>query len=189
MPKWVWIVIALGIVVLASVAFLWGSFFPSQERYREDVLTVLRGRGGLDPGLAFLLRGLEADLNCRDEALCLRQENFSVALELAEEYENILGDYQGRICQSGRLRPSPNDRAEHDKLCQLLGRLFKEVGGVKMNATLALQFLASNDADAARPLLKRFLDRILEHRERVLAITEELQTITWLEPVLPAVKP
>ncbi len=189
MQKWLWLLLA-GLVVVAGLIFWWArqALAPSSEAYRASVLQVLKGQGGLDPGLGFLLRGLKEDLNCRDEALCLRRENFAFALDLAEEYENLFGDYYGRLCQSGRLRPGTDDKTEHERLCQLLERLFKEVGGVKMNAALALQFLDRNDPDAARSLLKRFLDRILEHRERVLAITAELRAITWLEPVLPAVK-
>ena len=163
---------------------------PSSEAYREGVLKVLRGEPKrLDPGLALLLRGLREDLNCRDEAICLRKENFAFALDLAEQYEHFLGDYQGRICLSGRLRPPSKDRAEHERLCQLLQKLLKEVGGVKMSASLALQFSASSDPEEVRSLLRDFLGRILGNRERVLAITEELRGIGWLKAVLPAAEP
>lgn len=189
MRRW-WLLPILGIFILAGLG-LWGAhsvFAPSTAAYREGVLQVLRGQeGGLDPGLAFLLRGLKEDLNCRDEAICLRKENFAFAFDLAEQYEHFFADYQGRICRSGRLRPS--NRAEHEWLCRLLEQLFKEVGGVKMNASLALQFSTSGDPEEARPLLRRFLDRILESRERVLSITEELRGINWLKPVLPAAEP
>ncbi len=186
--SWWWLLI---LVILMGLG-LWltrGAFF-STAAYREGVLQVLRGQPGtLDPGLAFLLRGLKEDLNCRDEAICLRKENFAFAFELAEQYEHLFADYRGRICQSGRLRPNASNRAEHERLCSLLERLFKEVGGVKMNASLALQFSTSGDPEEVRPLLRRFLERILESRERVLTITEELRGIGWLEAVLPAAEP
>ncbi len=183
--RWWWLLI----LILAGLG-LWlarGAFFSTQA-YRESVLQVLRGQeGGLDPGLAFLLRGLKEDLNCRDEAICLRKENFAYVFDLAEQYEHFLGDYQGRICRSGQLRP--NDRAEHEQLCSLLKKLFEEVGGVKMNALLALQFLNSANPEEVRPLLREFLERILQHREQVLKITEELREISWLKEVLPAPEP
>lgn len=97
------------------------------------------------------------------------------------------GDYQGRVCQSGRLRPSAADLADHERLCELLEKLFKEVGGIKMTASLGLQFLTRSEE--AQSLLRGALARILNHRERVLAITEELREIDWLEAVLPAAEP
>lgn len=186
MPKWMWSLIVGGVVVLGGIAWLWGSrlLTPASQGYREDVLAVLRGRGGLDPGLAFVLRGLIGDLNCRDEALCLRKENFTEALDLAEQYEHILGDYLGQICRSGRIRPGAADRIQHEQLCHSLEALFKEVGGIKMNASLALSMLTRNDPEEVRSLVRRFWERILAHRERVLQIAAELQKITWLEPVV-----
>jgi hypothetical protein len=187
MQKWVWLLL-VGLLAVVGLIFWWTrqALAPSPAAYRANVLQVLKGQGGLDPGLAFMLRGLQVDLDCRDEKLCTGGENFSYVYEMAEQYEFLMGDYQGRICT---MKPSAANRTDHERLCHLLQGLLKEVGGVKMNASLALNFLSRSNPEDVQTLLRNFLNRILEHRERVLAITEELQTITWLEPVLPAVKP
>ncbi len=188
MRTWVWVV--LGGVIIAGVLgwWAWRAQAPSSEVYRAKVLEILRGSGGLDPGLAFLLRGLRVDLDCRDEELCTRIENFSFVYDLAEEYEPLIGDYYGRICRA-RLRPSSLDAPDHEKLCALLEALFKEVRGIKTKALQALSFLQRNHPDEVKRLLQEFLQRILDHRERVLSLTEELHQITWLEPVLSVQSP
>ncbi|MCL6642826.1 MAG: hypothetical protein K6T71_05845 [Candidatus Bipolaricaulota bacterium] len=190
MPKWVWLTL-IGLVIVGGVVFLWvwQASAPSPERYRAGVIEVLQGRGELDPGLAFLLRGVRVDLDCQDERLCTRGENFTVVYEIGEEYENLLGDYYGRICYSGRIRPSTSDAADHQKLCGLLDALFKEVRGIKTKATLALQFLQRNPSEEVHSLLVGLLQRILEHRERVLQIETELKQIPWLEPALTTKNP
>lgn len=186
MQKWLWLLI-IGLLAVGGVIFWWTrhASAPSPAAYRANVLQVLQGQGGLDPGLAFMLRGLRVDLDCRDEKLCTRGENFSYVYDMTEQYENLLGDYWGRICQSERIKPSATDAAGHKMLCELLDALFKEVRGIKTKALQALGLLRRSTPEEAQLLLQGVLSRILEHRERVLAITKELQTITWLEPVLP----
>jgi hypothetical protein len=187
MQRWIWFAI-VGVLVAGGLILWWTlrASAPSSEAYRASVLEVLQGRGGLDPGLAFMLRGLRVELDCRDEALCTRSENFSYVYDMTEQYENFLGDYQGRICQSGRIKPSTTDTADHKALCELLEVLFKEVRGIKTKALQALGLLQRSTPEEVKSLLRGVLSRILEHRERVLAITEELRQITWLEPVVRA---
>ncbi len=190
MQKWIWLAI-VGLLVAGGLIFWWvqQTSAPLSETYRASVLEVLQGRGGLDPGLAFMLRGLRVDLDCRDEELCTRGENFSLVYEMGEEYENILGDYYGRICHSGRIKPSTNDTADHQALCGLLDDLFKEVRGIKTKAAQALAFLQRNPPHEVHSLLVGFLRRILDHRERVLQIEAELKQIPWLEPALTPKNP
>jgi len=189
MRTWAWVVLG-GVIIIAGVLgwWAWRAQAPSPEVYRAKVLEILRGRGGLDPGLAFLLRGLRVDLDCRDEELCTRIENFSFVYDLAEEYEPLIGDYYGRICRA-RLRPNSLDAPDHERLCTLLEALFKEVRGIKTKAAQALSLLQRNHPDEVKRLLPGFLQRILAHRERVLSLTEELRQITWLEPVLSVQNP
>jgi hypothetical protein len=137
-------------------------------------------------GAGFILRGLRVDLDCRDEELCTRGENFSYVYDITEQYENLLGDYWGRICR--RLKPSEADRADHEQLCHLLDALFKEVRGIKTKAAQALGLLQHSPKETVQPLLRGVLQRILAHRERVLQIEAELKQITWLEPVLSTEK-
>jgi len=183
MQRWLWLALVGGVIVGGLVLWwAWRAQAPSSEVYRASVLEVLRGRGGLDPGLAFLLRGLRVDLDCRDEELCTRIENFSFVYDLAEEYEPLIADYWGRICQ--RIKPSEADRSDHEQLCHLLDALFKEVRGIKTKAAQALSFLQRNHPDEVKRLLQGFLQRILAHRERVLKIEAELKQIPWLELAL-----
>jgi hypothetical protein len=188
MQRWLWLALA-GLVIVGGLIFWWArqASAPSSETYRASVLEVLRGRGGLDPGLAFILRGLRVDLDCRDEELCTRGENFSYVYDITEQYENLLGDYWGRICR--RLKPSEADRADHEQLCHLLDALFKEVRGIKTKAAQALGLLQHSPKETVQPLLRGVLQRILTHRERVLSLIEELHQITWLEPVLSVQSP
>jgi hypothetical protein len=188
MRTWVWVVLG-GVILIAGVLgwWAWRAQAPSSESYRAEVLEILRGRGGLDPGLAFILRGLRVDLDCRDEELCTRGENFSYVYDITEQYENLLGDYWGRICR--RLKPSEADRADHEQLCHLLDALFKEVRGIKTKAAQALGLLQHSPKETVQPLLRGVLQRILAHRERVLSLIEELHQITWLEPVLSVQSP
>ncbi len=188
MQKRVWLLI-MGLLVAGGVIvwWVWQASAPSSEAYRASVLEVLRGRGGLDPGLAFMLRGLRVDLDCRDEELCTRGENFSYVYEITEQYENLLGDYYGRICQ--RLKPSAHDAADHQRLCAQLDALFKEVRGIKTKAMQALALLQRNAPQEVHSLLVGILQRILAHRDRVLQITVELQKIGWLEPALTPPSP
>lgn len=185
MPKWVWLVL-VGVVLVGGLVFWWArqASAPSSERYRASVIEVLQGREGLDPGLAFMLRGLRVDLDCRDEELCTRGENFSYVYDITEQYENFLGDYHGRICQSERIKPSASDTADHQMLCTQLDALFKEVRGIKTKAAQALGFLQRSTPQEIQSVLVGVLQRILEHRERVLQIEAELKKIPWLEPVL-----
>lgn len=133
-----------------------------------------------------MLQGVRVDLDCRDEEICTRRENFTEVFDIAEQYEFFIGDYQGRIC---KMKPSAPDRTEHERLCKLLQEFLKEVNGIKMNASLALSFLAQNNPTDVQRLLRNFLHRILEHRERVLQIEAELKQIPWLEPVLTMKNP
>ncbi len=133
-----------------------------------------------------MLNGIRVDLDCRDEEICIRRENFSEVYEIAEQYEFLIGDYQGRICT---MKPSAVDRTDHERLCKLLQEFLKEINGIKMNASLALNFLAQNNPEDVRRLLRNFLHRILAHRERVLQIEAELKKISWLEPVLTIQSP
>jgi len=189
MRTWVWVVLG-GVILIAGVVgwWAWRAQAPSSEVYRAKVLEILRGRGGLDPGLAFMLRGLRVDLDCRDEELCTRIENFAFVYDLAEEYEPLIGDYWGQVCHSKRIKPSANDTADHEALCAQLETLFKEVRGIKTKAAQALSLLHNNSAETVQRLLRSTLQRILAHRERVLQIEAELKQITWLEPVLSTEK-
>lgn len=182
MKKWIWLVIS-AVLVGGGVGIWWAwqASTPSSEAYRADVIEVLQGQGGLDPGLAFMLKGIRVDLDCQDEEVCTRREHFSEVFDIAEQYEFLIGDYQGRIC---KMKPSAGDRADHQRLCKLLQEFLKEVNGIKMNASLALSFLTQNKPEEVRRLLRNFLHRILGHRERVLQIEAELRQINWLEPVL-----
>lgn len=181
MPKWIWLLV-IGLILLGGLVFWWAweARAPSSEAYRAKVLEVLQG-GELDPGLAFLLNGIRVDLDCRDEELCTRMENFVEVFDIAEQYEFFVGDYQGRICKQ---RPSAIDRADHERLCKLLQQLLREIIGIKTNASLALNFLSLNPSQDVKGLLKNFLQRILAHRDRVLQIEVELKSIPWLEPAL-----
>lgn len=185
MQKWVWLAV-VGLLVIGGLVFWWArqASAPSSQAYRASVLEVLHGRGGLDPGLAFILRGLRVDLDCRDEELCTRGENFSYVYDITEQYENFLGDYHGRICQSKRIKPSANDTADHQELCTQLNALFKEVRGIKTKAMQALGLLQRSPPQEIHSVLVGVLQRILGHRERVLQIEAELKKISWLEPVL-----
>lgn len=185
MQKWIWLAV-VGLLVIGGLAFWWArqASAPSSEAYRASVLEVLRGHGGLDPGLAFILRGLRVDLDCRDEELCTRGENFSYVYDITEQYENFLGDYHGRICQSKRIKPSVNDAADHHELCAQLNALFKEVRGMKTKAMQALGLLQRSTPQEIHSVLVGVLQRILGHRERVLQIEAELKKISWLEPAL-----
>ncbi len=176
MQKWIWLAI-VGLLVAGGLVFWWAW----QASYRASVLEVLQGHGGLDPGVAFMLNGIRVDLDCRDEEICTRRENFSEVYEIAEQYEFLIGDYQGRIC---KMKPSAADRPDHERLCKLLQEFLKEISGIKMNASLALSFLAQNNPEDVQKLLRNLLHRILGHRERVLQIEAELKQIPWLEPVL-----
>jgi len=189
MGTWLWVVLG-GVILIAGVVgwWAWRAQAPSSESYRAEVLKILRGRGGLDPGLAFMLRGLRVDLDCRDEELCTRIENFAFVYDLAEEYEPLIGDYWGQVCHSKRIKPSANDTADHEALCAQLETLFKEVRGIKTKAAQALSLLHNNSAETVQRLLRSTLQRILAHRERVLQIEAELKQITWLEPVLSTEK-
>lgn len=182
MQKWIWLAV-VGLLIVGGLIFwwTWQALAPSSEAYRASVLEVLQGRGELDPGLAFMLRGIRIDLDCRDEEICTRRENFTEVLDIAEQYESLIGDYQGRIC---KMKPPAADRADHERLCELLQGLLKEIGGIKMNASLALSFLAQNNPEDVRRLLRNFLHRILGHRDRVLQIEADLRNISWLEPAL-----
>lgn len=190
MQKWIWLAV-VGLLVAGGLVFWWArqASAPSSEAYRASVLEVLQGRGGLDPGLAFMLRGLRVDLDCRDEELCTRSDNFSYVYDITEQYENLLGDYHGRICQSKRVKPSASDMADHQVLCTQLDALFKEVRGIKTKATQALEFLRRYPPQEVHSLLVGILQRILAHRERVLQIEVELHKISWLEPVLTIQSP
>jgi hypothetical protein len=189
MGTWLWVVLG-GVILIAGVVgwWAWRAQAPSSESYRGKVLEILRGRGGLDPGLGFILRGLRVDLDCRDEELCTRIENFAFVYDLAEEYEPLIGDYWGQVCHSKRIKPSANDTADHEALCAQLETLFKEVRGIKTKAAQALSLLHNNSAETVQRLLRSTLQRILAHRERVLQIEAELKQITWLEPVLSTEK-
>jgi hypothetical protein len=190
MQRWLWLALA-GLVIVGGLIFWLArqASAPSSETYRANVLEVLRGRGGLDPGLAFMLRGLRVDLDCRDEELCTRGENFSYVYDMTEQYENFLGDYWGRICQSKRIKPSTGDTADHQALCAQLDALFKEVRGIKTKADQALALLQRNAPQEVHALLVGILQRILAHRDRVLQIETELKKITWLEPALTPQNP
>jgi hypothetical protein len=190
MQKWIWLAV-VGLLVAGGLIFWWvrQASAPSSETYRASVLEVLQGRGGLDPGLAFMLRGLRVDLDCRDEELCTRGENFSYVYDITEQYENLLGDYHGRICQSKRIKPSANDTADHQALCAHLDALFKEVRGIKTKAAQAIALLQRNAPQEVHSLLVGILQRILDHRERVLQIEAELKQIPWLEPALTPPNP
>jgi hypothetical protein len=183
MQKRVWLAV-VGLIVMGGLALWWArqASAPSSEAYRASVVEILRGRGGLDPGLAFMLRGLRVDLDCRDEQLCTRGENFSYVYDITEQYENFLGDYHGRICR--RIKPSAADAADHQALCEQLEALFKEVRGIKTKAAQAIALLQRNAPQEVHSLLVEILRRILAHRERVLQIAAELQKITWLEAVV-----
>jgi hypothetical protein len=183
MQKWLWLVL-VGLVIVGGLILWWVRQAPSSEVYRAKVLEILRGREGLDPGLAFLLRGLRVDLDCRDEELCTRIENFAFVYDLAEEYEPLIGDYWGQVCHSKRIKPSAADSTDHEQLCHLLDALFKEVRGIKAKAAQALSLLHNNSAETVQRLLRSTLQRILAHRDRVLQITAGLQKISWLEPVV-----
>lgn len=186
MPRWIWLII-VGLLIVGGSVFWWARQGQAPPEYRAHVLEVLKGRGGLDPGLAFMLRGLRVDLDCRDVQLCTRGENFSYVYDITEQYENLLGDYWGRICR--KLTPSKADAADHQKLCELLDALFKEVRGIKTKALQALGFLQRSTPAEAMPLLQGVLKRIGEHRERVLQLTAELHKIAWLEPILREPQP
>lgn len=188
MQKWVWLAI-VGLLVVGGLVFWWAwqARAPSSEAYRASVLEVLQGRGGLDPGLAFILRGLRVDLDCRDEDLCTRSENFSYVYDITEQYESLLGDYHGRICQ--RIKSSTDDATDHKTLCEQLDALFKEVRGIKTKAAQALEFLRRYPPQEVHSLLVGLLQRIGAHRERVLQIEAELKKISWLEPALTPPSP
>lgn len=190
MQKWVWLVV-VGLLVIGGLVFWWArqASAPSSERYRASVLEVLQGRGGFDPGLAFMLRGIRVDLDCRDEALCTRGENFSYVYEITEQYENLLGDYYGRICQSRRIKPSAHDTADHQVLCTQLDALFKEVRSIKTKSAQAIALLQRNAPQEVHSLLVGILQRIVAHRDRVLQIEAELKKISWLGPALTPKSP
>lgn len=187
MKKWIWLVIIGALIgVGLGLWWAWQVGAPSSEAYRASVIKVLQGQGGLDPGLAFMLRGIRVDLDCQDEEICTRREHFSEVYDIAEQYEFLIGDYQGRIC---KMKPSSADRADHERLCKLLQEFLKEVNGIKMNASLALGFLAQNNPEDVQRLLRNFLHRILGHRERVLQIEADLHEIVWLRPALTTLGP
>lgn len=177
----------VGLALLVGVVAC-GTAPPPPEVYQDQVVRTLEGKA-VEPGLSPLptlvsaVEKLFGALYCAESNCQLPGEMWYLS-EIADTQNVVIDSMRGRVCDRD-IRPPDEMESVHAEICDSLNRIRLHVDAMMITAKSAAQILAQsmNDPAEQKEISKRYSEKIMERKGKIIEELRELRGISWLAPL------